>query len=224
MRSEFPPGLLLITDRAQARRPLVEIADAALAAGFAAVMLREKELSGREAYELAAALMATCARHGRPLIVNDRVDVALALAAAHPESPVGAHVGRTGIPVADARSLLGPDRVLGYSAHEAEEARGALHAGAAYVTLSPIYASASKPAYAARGVAWLREALRIVPPARAIALGGVTADVLPELRGLGIGGAAVMGEIMRAEYPARVAAEMAREWGPSPPRDPEPTA
>ena len=79
MTAGFPPGLLLITDRAQARLPLVEIADAALAAGFAAVMLREKDLGGRELFELAATLHEICARYGRPLLVNDRLDVALAL-------------------------------------------------------------------------------------------------------------------------------------------------
>ena len=105
MTSGFPPGLLLITDRAQARLPLVEIVEAALAAGFAAVMLREKDLGGRELFELAATLHEICARYGRPLLINDRLDVALALPGA------GAHLGKAGVPVADARRLLGTDRL-----------------------------------------------------------------------------------------------------------------
>jgi thiamine-phosphate diphosphorylase len=200
--SGFPPGLLLITDRVQARLALVDIADAALAAGFAAVMLREKDLDGRELLELGSTLHEICERHGRPLIVNDRLDVALALPGA------GAHVGKAGVPVADARRLLGPDRLLGYSAHEAEEARAAIMAGADYVTLSPIFSSASKPGYAPRGIAWLREATAALPQGRVVALGGISADVLAEVRKTGAAGAAIMGEIMRAEYPGRAAAEM----------------
>ncbi len=207
MTSGFPPGLLLITDRAQARLPLVEIAEAALGAGFAAVMLREKDLGGRELFELAKTLCGICERYGRPLIVNDRLDVALALPGA------GAHLGRAGVPIADARRLLGADRPLGYSAHEADEARAAIEAGADYVTLSPIFSSASKPDTMPRGVAWLRAAAAELPRGRVIALGGITADTLAEVRGAGAAGAAIMGEMMRAEYPGRAAAEMVQAFG-----------
>ena len=206
MSAGFPPGLLLITDRAQARRPLPEIAEAALAAGFAAVMLREKDLGGRDLFELAEALAQVCARYGRPLVVNDRVDIASALPG------VGAHLGRAGLPVAEARRLLGPDRLLGYSAHEVEEARAALGDGAGYVTLSPIFPSMSKPGYVPRGVGWLREAAAALPAGRVVALGGVTAEVLGDIRETGAEAAAVMGELMRAEYPGRAAAEMVRAF------------
>jgi len=211
VKTGFPPGLMLITDRAQARRPLPEIVEAALAAGFAAVMLREKDLGGRETYELAESLLAVCSRYARPLLINDRLDVALSLPG------VGAHVGKAGIPVADARRLLGAERLLGYSAHDAEEARAALADGADYVTLSPVFPSASKADYAARGLDWLREACGALPAGRVIALGGISAVTLPEVRGAGAAGAAIMGEMMRAEYPGRTAGEMVRAFLSFPP-------
>jgi thiamine-phosphate pyrophosphorylase len=202
---------LLITDRVQARLPLVELTEAALAAGFAAVMLREKDLGGRELFELGSTLHEICERHGRPLIINDRLDVALSLPGA------GAHLGKAGVPVADARRLLGADRLLGYSSHEAGEARAAIEDGADYVTLSPVFPSVSKPDYAPRGIAWLRAAAAQLPQGRVIALGGISADLLAEVREAGAAGAAIMGEMMRAEYPGRAAAEMVRAFGGSSP-------
>ena len=202
----FPPGLLLITDRAAARHPLPDTAAAALDAGFAAVMLREKDLPGGALLELAAPLAGVCAERGRPLLVNDRVDVALALPGA------GAHVGVDSLPVAEARALLGADRLLGYSAHDVEEARAALAAGADYVTLGPPFPSISKPGLAPRGVEILREAVRRVPAERLIALGGITAPRLALVRATGVGGAAVMGAVMRADDPAAAAAALVRAW------------
>lgn len=207
----FPPGLLLITDRSQARHPLVEIAEAALAAGFAAVMLREKDLGGRELFELGSTLQEICARYGRPLLINDRLDVALALPGA------SAHLGKAGVPIADARRLLRANRLLGYSAHEVKEARAAIDDGADYVTLSPIFSSASKPGYAPRGIGWLRTAAAELPEGRVIALGGVSADTLAEVREAGAAGAAIMGELMRSEHPGREAAEMVRAFEDSAP-------
>ena len=121
-------------------------------------------------------------------------------------------MGKAGVPIADARWLLGTDRLLGYSAHEVNEARAAIEAGADYVTLSPIFSSRSKPGYAPRGVDWLRDATSKLPEGRVIALGGISADTLAEVREAGAAGAAIMGEMMRAEYPARAAAEMVRAF------------
>lgn len=211
MRGGFPPGLLLITDRAQARRPLSEVAAAALDAGFAALMLREKDLDAGPLLELAAPLAALCADRGRPFLVNDRLDVALASGGA------GAHVGRNGLPVAAVRRLLGPGRLLGYSAHAVEEAREALAAGADYVVLGPVFASASKPGYAGRGAAWLAGAAAELPRGRVVGLGGIeTPERVGAVRGTGAAGAAVMGALMRAADPATLAREMAAAWAETP--------
>jgi len=202
----FPPGLLLITNRAQARRPLTEICRAALDAGFAAVMLREKDLGARALLELAAPVHEVCATAGRPFLINDRLDVALALPGA------GVHLGAAGIPVADARRLLGPDRRLGYSAHEVNEARAALDAGADYVTLSPVFQSGSKPSLVPRGVEFLREAVVSLPRGRVLALAGIDPTNIGEVREAGAAGAAIMGEVMAAEDPRAAAAALVEAW------------
>ncbi len=207
MRGGFPPGLLLITDRGQARRPLVEAAAAALDAGFAAVMLREKDLEGRPLLELAAPLAALCAARGRPFLVNDRIDVALAL------DDAGAHLGREGLPVAAARRLLGPDRLLGYSAHEVDEADAALADGADYTILSPVFSSASKPGLRERGPEWLAEAAAALPAGRVVGLGGIeTPERVRAVRRAGAAGAAVMGAVMRSGDPSSLAGAMAAAW------------
>jgi thiamine-phosphate pyrophosphorylase len=114
--------------------------------------------------------------------------------------------------VKDARRLVGPDRPVGYSAHAVPEAATALAQGADYVFLSPIFPSASKPDLVPRGLPWLIEAAATLPPERMRALGGIETGTLPGLRETGIGGAAVMGAMMRSEDPFRTASELVAAW------------
>ena len=199
-------GVYAITDRSHARRPLADIAQAALEAGFAGIMLREKDLPGGPLFDLAEALSRLCHAYDRPLIVNERLDVALAL------SDTGAHVGARGMAIADARRLLGPHRLLGYSAHEVPEALKALMDGADYVTLSPIFPSASKPDLLPRGLVLLEEAMAALPAGRVIALGGIEASNIGSIRQTGAAGAAVMGALMRADHPKAAAREIVTAW------------
>lgn len=200
------PELLLVTGRNLAREPLDVVCGAALGAGFTAVMVREKDLEGADLLALAGRIHAVCTGAGALCLVNDRVDVALALPGA------GAHVGQAGIDVRAARRLLGPDRILGYSAHEAAEARDALEAGADYVTLSPIFPSHSKPGLPPRGLAFLEASLEHLPASRVVALGGVDADHVGGVRRTGAGGAAVLGAVMAAADPGTAAREIVRAW------------
>lgn len=205
--STLPSGLLLITDRSQAVRPLVEICEAALHAGFVGVMVREKDLPGGALYDLARPIADLCRGIGKICLINDRLDVALALPG------VGGHVGKHGMPVVDARRILGPDRLLGYSAHETDEAGLALEEGADHVTLSPVFPSLSKPGLDPRGTVWLAEGVSGLPLNRVVGLGGVNASNLGEIRKAGARGAAVMGEMMRSEDPKLVAADLIAAWG-----------
>jgi len=170
-------------------------------------MLREKDLPGGPLFSLARNLDPICAEAGAPLLINDRLDVALALERA------GVHLGRGSVPVAEARRLLGDARLVGYSAHEADEAYAALAAGADYVTLSPIFPSVSKPGLEPRGIELIDAALAAgVPAERLVALGGVTADTVGCLAARGLGGAAVLGAVVEAEAPGRVARILAEAW------------
>src|SRR5437879_13653113 len=106
------PGLVLVTDRhATEGRELVAVVTAALDAGLPAVQLREKDLPGRQLLEIAEQLRTATARTGALLLVNDRIDVALAVGAD------GVHLGGTSVPVAVARSLVGPEGLIGVSTH-----------------------------------------------------------------------------------------------------------
>jgi thiamine-phosphate pyrophosphorylase len=199
-------GVYAITDRTQVQRPLPEIVEAAFSAGFAGVMLREKDLPGGQLLDLATRVADVCRAFDRPLIVNDRLDVALAVPGA------GAHVGARGMKIADARRLLGPERCLGYSAHEVNEALSALQDGADYVTLSPIFSSASKPDVKPRGLALLEEGRRTLPEGRLLALGGIGASNIGSVRRAGAFGALVMGALMRADHPKAAAREIVAGW------------
>lgn len=203
---DLPGGVYAITDRKQARLRLTTIVHAALSAGFAGVMLREKDLSGGPLFGLASDLARLCVELDRPLIVNDRLDVALALPGA------GAHVGKNGVSVGEARRLLGRDRLLGYSAHEVSEAKRAFQDGADYVTLSPVFPSESKPGLDPRGLQLIEDAVRELPSARVIGLGGIDQSNIASVRQAGAYGAAVMGAIMRARDPGAASRSIANAW------------
>ncbi|NNF06807.1 MAG: thiamine phosphate synthase [Candidatus Eisenbacteria bacterium] len=202
-------GLILITDRRQVRTSIETCAQAALAAGFSAVMLREKDLATRDLFELAKTLKSYCDKENKPLLINDRMDITLALGGA-----TGLHVGSHGVPLAD----LTPrafDGLLGYSSHSPKEAQKALSLGADYITVSPIYKTLSKPELQPKGLGLLEETLKLCPVSRVFALGGVTEENLPGIANSGAAGAAIMGEMMRSPKPDKTAARLMEAWSGS---------
>ena len=187
------PPLLVISDRSQARRPLIEIAEAAFRGGCRWFSLREKDLPAAERCDLLRALVALGHPFGATITVHD--DIASVVAA----GADGVHLPGGGDPAGARRQL--PSGLIGVSAHGAEEAAAQLAAGADYVTLSPIFLSASKPGYGpAAGLDALAEAARLAP-GPVIALGGIEADNAAACFAAGARGIAVMGGIMRAADP-----------------------
>ena len=187
------PPLLVISDRSQAQRPLVEIAAAAFRGGCRWFSLREKDLPPAERRDLLHALVAL----GRPFgaTVTAHEDIASVVAA----GAGGVHLPGGGDPAAARRRL--PAGLIGVSAHTPEEAAAQLAAGADYVTLSPIFLSASKPDYGpAVGLAALAAAARLTT-GPIIALGGIDEDNAAACLAAGARGIAVMGEVMRAAAP-----------------------
>lgn len=156
---------------------------AAVPPGSIAVQLRNRQLPGRALYERAIALRQLTARYAAPLLINDRLDVALAVEAD------GVHLPGHGLPVQTARSLLGPRRFLCAAAHSLPEARMLLQAGADAITLSPIWPTPSKPWRSPRrgdvsplGLAGLAQAMAELGRACTLpiyALGGI--DSLPRV-------------------------------------------
>ncbi len=193
------PRLFFVTDgvRGTAGRALLEVIRRAAAGGVEAVIVREPSLEVRE---LAALFDALAPERGRGLrlLVSRRLDLARACRLD------GVQLARDALPVAEARAWLGAAALIGYSAHEAYEAQAAERSGASYVTLSPIYATGSKPAAPARGAAWLAQATRSlgIP---ALALGGVTPERTREVMKAGAHGIAAVSAIGQAADPAEAA-------------------
>ena len=191
------PPLLLITDAGQAPRPLVAQVEGALEGGCRWLLLREKHLSGAVLAGLARQLKAVTDKYGARLLISGEVAFARELGLA------GVHLPAGGDPAA-ARRALGKAALIGYSAHDLRDAEVAVRGGVDYLTLSPVFASASKPGYGPLlGLSGLRRIADKVP-IPVLALAGVTPDRVADCVAVGAAGVAVMGEIMRAAAPADV--------------------
>jgi thiamine-phosphate pyrophosphorylase len=192
MNLPFPP-LLVISDRLQARRPLVEIAEAAFRGGCRWFSLREKDLPATERCDLLRALVQIGHNFGATVTAHEDIPSVVMVGAD------GVHLPGGGDPAA-ARARL-PHGLIGVSAHTPEEAAAQLRAGADYVTLSPIFLSASKPGYGPSfGLDALAAATRLAP-GPVIALGGIDSANASRCLAAGACGIAVMGEVMRAADP-----------------------
>jgi thiamine-phosphate pyrophosphorylase len=129
---------VVITEAFCAGRLSLSVLDQVLAAGVSLIQLREKDLEGRDLYELAVAYRRRTAAAGALLIIDDRLDIALAAGAD------GVHLGQADLPVAAARRVA-PELIVGASSHSLEEALVAQEAGAGYVNIGPIFPTATKP-------------------------------------------------------------------------------
>ncbi len=203
---------MLITDRTRLRgRALEEVASLAVEGGANAVQLREKDLSGGDLYDLAVTVHAVL--RGRALLlVNDRLDVALAAGAD------GVHFPEHSLPPSKARRLAGDSCIIGRSVHSVEAARQAVAEGADFLVVGNVYETASKPGAPAAGVE-LVEAVAEAVPVPVIAVGGVTAANLTPVIDAGAGGVAVIGAVMDADDPkeaaARLRAALDAAYGPA---------
>ena len=205
MRLPSPP-LLVISDLSQAKRPLVEIAEAVFRAGCRWFSLREKDLPADERLELLGALVSLGRRFGASVTVHEDVEAAVATGAG------GVHLPGGGNPAA-ARRLL-PSGLIGVSAHSPQEAAAQLAAGAGYATLSPIFLTQSKPGYGpVVGLDALAEAARLAP-GPVVALGGIDDGNIAACLAAGARGIAVMGEIMRAADPEAATGRLLAALGP----------
>jgi len=197
VRLPFPP-LLVITDRRQALGPLEEVAAACFAGGCRWLSLREKDLGLADRLKLLRRLVALGDASRATVIVHGDLDAAEGAGAGGVHLPAGASP-------APARRRLGPAALIGVSAHRAEEVARAAAEGADYVTLSPIFLSASKHGY---GPALGLEALRRAAPLPVVALGGVDETNAARCLAAGAAGIAVMGRAMAARDPAAIMAAL----------------
>jgi thiamine-phosphate pyrophosphorylase len=185
--------LFLVTDRHQTKgRPLVPLLQRVLTAAAPAIQLRERDLSARELVTLALEVQAVTASRRSQLLINDRIDVALAL------EGVGVHLRSNSLPVSVARQVLGTQRLLGISVHAVEEAVQVESQGADYIVLGPIYETPSKQMFGPPlGIHTLERACRLVR-LPIIGIGGVTAARGREMRSAGAFGVAVITAVFGA--------------------------
>ena len=197
------PPILLITDRTMVRVSLEAVLDRAFQGGCRWVMVREKDMDPGERMTLVESILRFAEPYDAKILVNSDMKAAKI---AH-----GVHLPQ-GQSCTNARATLGPDKIIGVSAHTIGEAGAAASAGADYATFSPIFPTQSKPAY---GPPLYLDGLRKVVKRVSIpliALGGVTAATVLSCRRAGVAGVAVMGTIMRANDPAMPVCDILKQW------------
>ncbi|MGQ0665715.1 MAG: thiamine phosphate synthase [Nitrospiraceae bacterium] len=195
--------LLLVTDRHQTRgRSLPSVLRLAVDGGVPAIQLRERDLRTAELLSLAQELQAITTPRAVPLLVNDRVDLVLAL------NLDGVHLRANSLPVSVARRLVGPGRLVGVSTHGAEEVGQANQDGADYVLFGPVFETSSKRVFGAPlGLEALAEACRrsTIP---VFAIGGVTSERVRDVRRAGVHGVAVIGAVLARDDVAAATGEL----------------
>ena len=206
MKHGIDYSLYLCTDRRLMTSPtIVASAESALRGGTTVIQLREKDCSSREFYELGLRVKKITERYNAPLIINDRVDIALAVGAA------GVHVGQGDLPCKVAREIVGPDMIVGVSAATLEEAVRAEQDGADYLGVGAMYATATKTD--TRPVS-MEELLKIRAAVKIpiVVIGGINKQTLGNFKGTGVDGLAVVSAIVAQPDPEAAARELLRMW------------
>lgn len=207
---KFDSSLYFITDSTNySEEEFLSRVEQALKGGVTLLQLREKEKSTREYIELAEKVHELAKRYNVPLIIDDRVDVALAIDAE------GVHVGASDMPVATARKLMGKDKIVGATAKTVPWAKEAYEQGADYLGVGAIYPTTTKVKTVLTSTDTLRDICNAVTiPANAI--GGLNKDNIDVLKGIPVAGICVVSAIMKAANPKMAAEELkakARELG-----------
>ena len=202
---KFDPTLYFVTNSTgRSEEEFLRILEEACQGGVTLVQLREKDRGGREYLHLAHAAKAVTDKYNIPLLIDDRVDVAIACDCA------GVHVGQSDIPVDVARKLLGPDKIVGATAKTVPQAVEAYEQGADYIGCGAIYPTKTKVVTVITSVDHLKDICQAVPiPVNAI--GGLNKDNIGVLKGTGIAGICVVSNIMEAKDPAKTTRELKGE-------------
>lgn len=190
MKAQPDYSIYLVTDDGCLQgRALIDCVREALEGGVTLVQYRAKTASSAEMYAEALQLKALCDSFKVPLIINDRLDIAMAVGAA------GVHLGQDDLPCAAARKLLGEDYIIGVSAHNPAEAKAALESGADYLGCGAVFGTATKADVQKLGT----DGLAAICKAKGlpvVGIGGVTADNYREVRAAGADGAAIVSGIL----------------------------
>lgn len=209
MKAQPDYSIYLVTDDGCLQgRELLDCVREALEGGVTLVQYRAKTASSAEMYAEALQLKALCDSFKVPLIINDRLDIAMAVGAA------GVHLGQDDLPCAAARKILGEDYIIGVSAHNPAEAKAALQSGADYLGCGAVFGTATKADVQKLGT----DGLAAICKAKGlpvVGIGGVTADNYREVRAAGADGAAIVSGILAQpdiRATVRAIAEISQEF------------
>lgn len=182
-------------------RPLEKVVKDAVAGGVDIVQLRERNMHSGGIFTLARKIKEAIACTSARMLINDRVDVAMAVGAD------GVHLGQNSLPVEMVRRMVGHGMVIGVSTHNLEEALKAEDEGADYILFSPVFSTRCKPGAAPKGVDALIEVSRKVD-IPVVPLGGININTLPLLTCRGVTSAAVMSAVLTSENPKQSAYDL----------------
>lgn len=203
MKPNIDYSLYLCTDRGlMSCKTIEESVEQAIAGGVTVVQLREKDCSTREFYELAKRVQQITRPNRIPLIINDRIDIAMAVAAE------GIHIGQSDMPATMARKIVGPDMIIGVSASNYDEAKQAVQDGADYLGVGAMFATGTKTDAVITPFDDLRQ-IRKDFDIPIVVIGGINERTIPQFVGMGIDGYAVVSAIV-AQPDIKKAAEKLR--------------
>ena len=192
--------LYLVTDRTnKTDKEFLNIIEEAIKGGVTVVQIREKDADTLEFYNISNKVKEICSKYNVPLIINDRIDIALAIDAD------GVHIGQSDMPIKIARKLIGNDKILGISAHNIQEAKEAEENGADYLGVGAIFSTSTKKDANDVSIDTLKEITSNVD-IPTVAIGGINLDNVEKLKDTNISGISVVSAIMNAENP-KIASE-----------------
>ncbi|MBP2645564.1 MAG: Thiamine-phosphate pyrophosphorylase [Firmicutes bacterium] len=193
-------SLYLVTDRSLlGGKDLLTTVDAAIQGGATVIQMREKEASTREFFNLAKAMREMTKEHRIPFIINDRIDIALAVNAD------GIHIGQSDMPLAVARRLVGKDKIIGMSVNTLEQALVAVKEGADYLGVGAVFSTSTKKDAVDVSLAVLAELCRNVE-IPVVAIGGISENNANQVLAAGVDGLAVVSAIIASSQPGAAAA------------------
>ena len=202
MKPEIDYTLYLVTDRSlMSSTTIEESVEQAVLGGCKLVQLREKDISSREFYETAVRVREVTSRLGTYLIINDRVDIAIAVDAD------GVHVGQEDLPADVVRRMIGQDKIIGVSVSKLAQALAAVAAGADYIGVGAMYVTGTKTDANITSIDELRE-IRKAVTLPIVAIGGINKETVSHFHGTGIDGLAVVSAIVSQKDVTAAAKEL----------------
>lgn len=205
MKKKIDYSLYVVTDRSLMKSKSVEeCVEKAILGGAGVIQLREKDITSRQFYETALKVKAICDRLGAVFVINDRLDIAMAVDAD------GVHLGQKDLPVDVARKILGSDKIIGASTATIEEAKEAERLGADYIGVGAMFSTETKKDTRSVSSELLKEICSSIS-IPAVAIGGLKLEKIKALKDTGVSGAAVVSAVVAQEDIKKSAEAMKKE-------------